>query len=328
MADLGIRDRLNTSSLDHPAVRAWTQLHGLPRMPPRIEVLKAENKKSAVYRLDYVGPSGSSVIAKQCKLPRLTLERAIYEQVLPDLPLPTLQFYGSFAEPDAACGWLFLEDAGDERFSSESVEHRALAGQWLGTLHTSVAGEWVKTLRLPRRGLDFHRESVVLARDTIRESLANPAMSADDLSVLKRILFHCDDVASHWLEIEKLCNIVPEVLVHGDFAAKNVRVRRRAGALEILPLDWDGAGWGVPADDLSQVEAGVYWSIVRRHWPGLTSDAVNRLANIGKIFWNLIPITGEAETLGSEWVGNVMRKLRAYEAGIAEATAAEGWEYS
>src|SRR5713226_8202937 len=195
MADSAVRDRLHTSSFEHTAVRAWAQLHGLPKMAPRIEVLKPENKKSAVYRLDHVGPSGLSVIAKRCKLPRLTLERAIYEQVLPDLPLPTLQFYGSFVEPDAACGWLFLEDAGDERFSSESVEHRALAGQWLGTLHTSVAGEWVKTLRLPRRGLDFHRESVVLARDTIRESLANPAMSADDLSVLKRILFHCDDVA-------------------------------------------------------------------------------------------------------------------------------------
>jgi hypothetical protein len=328
MAEPAICDWLHTSSLEHPAVRAWAKLHGPPRTPPRIEVLKPENKKSAVYRVDHVGPSGSSVIAKRCKLQRLALERGIYEQVLPDLPLPTLQFYGSWAEPDAAYGWLFLEDAGDERFCSGSAEHRALAGRWLGTLHTSLAGERAKGLGLPRRGLDFHREMAELARDRVRESVTNPAMSADDLSVLERILSHCDCVASHWPEIEAVCNTVPEVLVHGDFGAKNVRVRRRGGALEILPLDWDGAGWGLPADDLAQVEAGVYWSIVRHHWPGLTADAVDRLANIGKIFWNLIPITDEAETLNSDWVGNVMRKLRAYEAGIAEATAAEGWGHS
>jgi len=328
MAELAVCDRLHTSPLEHPAVRAWAKLHGLPGMLPRIEVLKPENKKSAVYRLDRIGPSGSSVIAKRCKLGRLRVERAIYEQVLPDLPLPRLRFYGSLEEPDAAYGWLFLEDAGDVRFSSGSAEDRALSGRWLAMLHSSPAGERVRTLSLPGRGVDFHREMVVLARDTIRNSLVNPAMSADDLSVLNRILFHCDDVATHWTEIEEVCNVVPEVLVHGDFAAKNVRVRRRAGALEIFPLDWDGAGWGVPADDLSQVETRVYWSIVRHSWPGLTSDALNRLANIGKIFWNLIPITGETETLGSEWVANVMRKMRAYEAGIAEAIAAEGWTHS
>ena len=325
MPETATVERLQINLLEHPAVRAWNRLHPLQAEPRSVVVLKPETKKSAVYRLDNAGPAGSPVIAKRCKLARMALERAIYGQVLSYLPLPKLQFYGSIEEPDGTLGWIFLEDAGDERFSPGSYEHRALAGQWFGVLHTSRAVEIARRLCLPNRGLAYHRNVVMLAGDTIRQNLANPALSADDLGILNTILFQCDVIISHWPDIEEVCSVMTETFVHGDFSAKNVRVRRRASTLEIFPLDWDGAGWGVAADDLSQADSAVYWSVVQRHWPRLTPDVVNHIANIGKMFWNLVPITDEAEPLSSGWVANVMRKMRAYEAGLAEAIRVERW---
>jgi aminoglycoside phosphotransferase (APT) family kinase protein len=118
---------------------------------------------------------------------------------------------------------------------------------------------------------------------------------------------------------------MPETLVHGDFSAKNVRIRQGQHGLELLPLDWDAAGWGVAAADVSQIDVVLYWSIIRQHLPNLSLDAVKRFANVGRMFWNLEPVTGEAETLASDWVQTVMRKMIAYETEIADALRAMGW---
>ncbi len=315
-----------SNPLGHPAVKAWGKLGPAWTEPAKVLILKPEKKRSAVYRLEKVGPDSSTVIAKRGQMTNLVVELTLYRNVLPCLPLPTLRWYGFVEDEDPAFGWLFLEDAGEERYSSSSKEHRTLAARWLGTLHTFTAAHEAVKAWLPDRGLNYYRRILRQVHETIRPSLGNPALSADDVLVLNSILSHCASLESHWSQVEGICNVMPQTLVHGDFSAKNVRIRQGQHGLELLPLDWDAAGWGVAAADVSQVDVVLYWSIIRQHWPNLSLDAVKRFANVGRMFWALEPVTGEAESLASDWVRNVMRKMVAYEAQIADALETTGWQ--
>ena len=77
----------------HPAMRAWCELQRAWIEPGRIEALRVE-QKAATYRLNGVGPSGASVIAKRCRTATARVERMIYTQFLPRVPVPGLACYG------------------------------------------------------------------------------------------------------------------------------------------------------------------------------------------------------------------------------------------
>src|SRR5712692_2829505 len=319
-------DAEQSNLLEHPAVKAWARLRSERVEPASVLVLKPEKKRSAVYRLENAGPAGSSLIAKRGREANLAIEVAIYREVLPHLPFRTLQCYGYTPDQDPGFGWLFLEDAGDEKYSSGSQEHRASAAHWLATLHVSAAAHAGAKASWPDRGVNYYRRIVSLAQDTVQQSLDNPVLSLDDVTVLKSILSHCEVLLSHWSQVEEACHVMPQTLVHGDFSAKNVRTRRGQNGLELFPLDWDSAGWGTACADASQTDVVAYWSAVRHHWPGLSLDDVRRFANVGRMFWSLEPVTGEAESLASDWVQNVMRKMMAYETEIAHALEVAGWK--
>ena len=310
---------------EHPAVKAWGKLCRTQVEPRRIVTLKPEEKTSWVYRLEDLGPSPSVVIAKRKRMASIAIEVAIYREILPHMPLRTLQCYGVVQDQDPLFGWLFMEDAGDERYSLDNGEHRALAAQWLGILHTSGVADAAAKACLPNRGLDHWHKIVLLACDIVRRSLVNPAFSIDDSAILNTILSQGQLLLDHWSQVEEICEIMPQTLVHGDFSPKNVRIRAASHGLELFPIDWDCGGWGMAAADLSQTDIAVYWSVVQHRRPGLDRHAVARFANVGRTLWALEPITGEADSLASDWVGNVMRKMRFYEGEIASAIQASGW---
>src|SRR5213593_2636923 len=87
------REILPANLLDHRAVKAWRRVQPESFEPRNIEVLKLTKKKSAVYRLSGVGPNGAAVIAKRVRTHTATVERIVYETVLPRLPLPALSCY-------------------------------------------------------------------------------------------------------------------------------------------------------------------------------------------------------------------------------------------
>src|SRR5262249_11323861 len=147
---------------------------------------------------------------------RIQGERAVYEQVLPALAVPTVCYYGSLEEPEAGCSWLFLEDAGEERYSPLLGEHRALAGRWLARLHTS-ATRLAGAARLPDRGPEYYLGCLRSARATILGYLGNPALTAQDVAVLATVVRQCEAVASCWGEVERLCAGMPRTFIHGDF---------------------------------------------------------------------------------------------------------------
>jgi hypothetical protein len=256
---------LLTDLAEHPAVRAWAALCPARVQPQRIDILKGRKQtaRRSTYRLVGVGPDGSDVIAKRYQQAKALLERSIYEQVLPRLPVPTVRYYGYVNAADGVSGWVFLEDIGNERYSPLVEEHRRLAGQWLGLFHT--AGAHVGRLRgLPELGPDYYRQHVCAACRRLVISLENPALGEADRDVLGSLLHGCEQLASGWEKIQSACDRMPRTLVHGDFAAKNIHIRYGAGGgagggvgsgLALLPFDWGQAGWGMPAIDLVQYPA-------------------------------------------------------------------------
>src|SRR5262249_13733959 len=109
-----------------PPVRARGGVPPRPAEPKAGEPLtrKKERPRKGACRLAGGGPGGSAVIAKRCRRGEALLEQTIYEEVLPRLPLPALRCYGLVEEPDGQSAWLFLEDAGGERYSASLQEHR------------------------------------------------------------------------------------------------------------------------------------------------------------------------------------------------------------
>ncbi len=106
---------LDANLLEHPAAIAWRKVAPDHGAPDRITKLK-ETRRSRVYRLHGAGPRGAPVIAKLCTSAGVAIERAIYEDVLPNLPVTALRFYGLLEDSEGH--WLFLEDSGSQKYSS------------------------------------------------------------------------------------------------------------------------------------------------------------------------------------------------------------------
>jgi hypothetical protein len=109
--------------------RAWRKLTNRPVGPKSIEIIQEPVRRTEeiyctaskpfVYRLTGVGPDGSDVIAKRYECATASTEWAIYQDVLPYLPVSTLRYYGRVADDDPQFCWLFLEDAGEEPLFAE-----------------------------------------------------------------------------------------------------------------------------------------------------------------------------------------------------------------
>jgi len=202
MPSPAVLDLARADLLVHPAVRAWSQLHPARIEPYGIEVLKQKNK-SAIYRLIGVGPRGSAVIAKRCLTETASVECRIYKEVLPLLTVSSLYCFGLVEDGDPEFRWLFIEDAGREPYCLQLAEHRELFSRWLGLLHAN--GARLATIRLPERGPSHYLDHLRCARSRVIGSLANPALNADDVSLLEDVAAQCDFVASKWDQVEECC---------------------------------------------------------------------------------------------------------------------------
>lgn len=279
---------------EHPAAQAWRALEPERAEPDMIAVIKQwkNHFKSAVYRLAGVGPGGRAVIAKRCPPRTASVERLIYGEFLPRLAgsLPTVGYYGTVDAPDGESCWLFLEEAGGDRYSPQNPEHRALAARWLAAVHnTGRPLAW--EARLPNRGPDHYLQLLRSCRDKMREHVANPDLPADGAAVLQTVAGQLDILEAHWSHVEGVCCAMPSTVVHGDFVKKNMRVRRSGRGLELLVFDWEFTGWGVPSTDLAQEtgrtaspDLAVYHSCLEDRPRKYDERRIQRLAACGKFF--------------------------------------------
>lgn len=314
---------------EHPAVAAWRRLRPGTPDPDDVELL-AVRSHSTVYRLGGVGRDGAAVIAKRSPAADAAVERTVYAEVLAHVPVSSPRFYGLAPDGDGG-GWLFLEDVGEVRFSPRSPAHRVLAAQWLGRLHTTAARPDVATL-LPDRGPAHYLDHLCTGRETIRLHLDHPAVTPEDREVLESVAEQCDALAQGWAEIERFCATVPATLVHGDFRSKNIRVRALASGPALFPLDWETAGWGVPAADLAAprgrtpaelVDLVTYAAVARESWPALDAAALGRLVTVGGLFRRLAAIGWASRGLLHPWPQKSLASMRVYEEDLRRLR--RGW---
>ncbi|HYY73593.1 MAG TPA: ABC transporter transmembrane domain-containing protein, partial [Solirubrobacterales bacterium] len=234
---------------DHPAVKAWSRLH--PAAHPRaLTVLKESERKpkSAVFRLEGCGPKGTSVVAKRCRRSSADLESTVYETVLPGLPISSLRYHGRVEDGDWS--WIFLEDAGGERYSPLIREHRELAARWIADLHRS-ATEIPEASRLPDRGPDHYLAHLRSARGALVRQLDTRATDGAEVRLLVTLMLQFQVLESGWEGVRAFCETLPRTFVHGDLSRSNLRTRAGAAGLALVAFDWEKAGWGVPAPDVA-----------------------------------------------------------------------------
>ena len=310
----------------HPAVHAWLSLSG---SSPPVEAVKrlSRKRKSYVYRLTGESLPGGSIIAKRSRCADAAIERTVYKDVLGGIALPTIHYYGSYEEGETGLTWLFIEDATGQKFAPQEERHRALAGRWLGTLHTLTAGVH-EPARLPGRSADDYLELLGSVRGGIEANLGNPHLTDAYLSELRGFVWQLDQVRAEWERISAICGEFPPTLVHGDLAAKNVRVRETEGGQFLLPFDWEGAGWGSPAADLAQLSDRHLGSVISPDLDAYKvhagkskgeSEAVLMLATVGAIFRVLHMADWVAWTLPTDRIGKAVGAIRGYSSELAQA---------
>ena len=338
---MGTMDRAVAVPTDHPAVRAWRELQGGEIQPQSLKTLH-EVEKSAVYLLESIGGRGPGVIAKRCLKETAATERVVYEEILPRLTVPTLRCYGLVASEGDFC-WLFLDDAGEEEYSSAVDPCRLLAARWIGLMHVATAS-LSREFPLPDRGPRHYLETLRSTRGDVRDSLANPVLTTEDLGVLRAITAQCDLLESRWDQITAFCEEMPQTLVHGDFKEKNMRIRRGAGGDVLLPFDWEYAGWGTPAMDLARgfrhsadpnAAIATYLTVVRPVWPRLGLQDVQQLVSIGSVFRLIDSITWErVGVIYNHWPNAdvardcarwTVRQLNSYRTRMDDAIRAVQW---
>ena len=310
-----------------PVVRAWCAIDASHAIPRRVELLRRK-RKSLVYRLVGVGVGGSDVIAKACAPETAFVERTVYADVLPRLPVTQLGYYGFAESAGAEFSWLFLEDARGAEFAPDNPEHRELATRWLATLHVA-SGSLAPPPPVPERGTAHYRDHMRQARAAITENYENPAFGKDEHQTLDRILTLFAFAESKWPEIEALCNGMPHALIHADFAERNVQIRPAvdgtAGAT-LVAFDWEVAGWGPPVVDLAHADLQLYWSLVRDHWCCLEFGTLRRLIHVGGLLRGGIAATNwSAPSLTTPWPEKAIRNMKVYDRRMTAAIRGLGW---
>jgi len=272
--------------VEHPVVAAWRAISPGRSCISRVDRLRARDKDE-IYRLGFEN-GAAGVIAKRGRTEALLLERTIYEEVLPRLPSPALRYFGFVGDADGKSSWLFIEDAGDDPCSLS--DHGSLAARWLGTLH-GAAAELDLVPSLPERGPGHYLEHLRAARTTILDNFDNRALLAEDKDLLRALLATCELIESSWAGVEALCGSLPRTLVHGDFSARNLRLRRDHAGSAVVAFDWECAGFGVPAVDVYQLaieatrgDLSRYRSTLSEYAQALGEDELRDLLLVGKGF--------------------------------------------
>ena len=284
------------------AVEAWTRASQRPQVLEAGEVLKPEHRKSAVFRLCC---RSGVVVAKRSSTESVMQEARIYGEILPSLGLSAPALRGVLRDPSHDHAWIFLEDAGQVELDFSIDRHRVLAAAWLAVCHLNAAS-LTSVTTLPERTPAYYRRALARSRDQISGSLNHQRLTAGDKSLLLQVSDGLDQLSALWPEMVSSASLRP-TLVHGDFVSKNVRVRSSPGSrdLEVMPLDWETAGYGPPFVDLQHIDVADYCAVM-----GMGSDCraeVERAKVVGRSFRIIMEILWASNSLKTEWPDRAMR---------------------
>jgi len=308
----------------HPAVVAWRDVVPDATEPESIEVLR-RGKKSTVYRLVGAGPDGTPVIAQRASRRKADIERTVYEAILPHLSVTAPRYYGAREEsPEHA--WLFVEDIGDDRYSASEPEELALAGRWVGLMHAGATSVGAAR-RLPDAGPPRYLTHLRAGRRTLAAHVANPALKSDEATTIGGLVADLDRLERGWARLERACTRVPATLTHGDLQRKNTYIRDGPHGPALFVIDWETAGWGAPAADLTRIDLPTYWSVVRSAWRDVRLEDVRQVAAVGRVFLQLAAIDWVSPELAYDsplYLSRPMSWLRVLHHRLVEAIGAMG----
>ena len=301
--------------IEHPAVEAWIRLRCRDRPGPTTVTCLQERPGSAVYLLSGLGPDGGDVVAKRARAGKVAIERAIYEEVLPRIGLRgVVACHGSIEAGDEA--WIFLAPADGTPYSPGDADHCRLAARWLAALH-GPALKLDLPPRLPEKSPGHYRRLVESYLDSLDRGMRNLVLAPADRNALEGAAESLERLARVWDGVEAGFAESPRTLVHGDFAAKNMRVEGG----ELVVFDWGSAARGIPAVDLVQNEPGedawvgpdleLYAELTADLWRGRDRACLERLAGLGKVLFTL-DVFHDVWGLATVWAGRVAPKVPVY----------------
>ena len=162
------------------------------------------------------------------------------------------------------------------------------------------------------------------------QNLDNPTLTTDDIALMKKVVSVCDILETHWDQIARFCEQAPSTLAHGGFQPKNIHILYDQNEIILFPVDWEMAGWGVPAADLATahrfptplVDLTVYHSMVKNHWPNLNFSTLEKLAGVGRVFCQVAAIDWASMSLEYPWPEKAITSLEIYHEGLSESIQA------
>jgi hypothetical protein len=234
------------------------------------------------------------------------------------LPVSRLGCYGLAESDEADRSWLFIEDARGEKFDAGKDEHRRLAARWFADVHRTSAE--IDLRELPSRGVSHYYGVLENTLDALEAAASNRHLDSSDAAVARRAIRACESISRHWNDVAGICQLLPNTLVHGGIGRKNVQVRHNKGCLEFLPFDWEAAGRGMAAMDLSRVDSVVYAKAL-----GKNARRVQDITAVGRALWSISSIPGEAANLASPWASRTMPKVQAYADELEAVMKRFGW---
>jgi Ser/Thr protein kinase RdoA (MazF antagonist) len=274
--------------------------------PVLCEPLK-QTVKSAVFAVH--GREGHpTVVAKCASTDTISLEHRVLSW-LEAAPFPTVIGHGTRQARGPGRGWLVSQHAGGQSYDPRSPTHRSLAGAWLADLHAWSAS--VPRPQLPARGAEYHRNAVDAACATLTDTLSGAAgLTADDAATIIALRTLGWDVLERWDEIEAALQGLPVTLVHSDVGRNNVQVVHEVDGSAVLAFDWEQAGWGCPAADISMVDLDSYTKRARPE--GIELPDGHLVAAVGTLLWCFAAVPGERSTLLGAWNRRPLGKLAFY----------------
>ena len=321
----GLSSPPTATQVTDAATLAWRNFCGRATDSFEPEILK-NDRKTVICRLrSGSGSLRESVIAKRSATKSIEREVTIHREILSRLPVSSLAFYGSTPDDDPAFSWLFLEDAGEERCIGDSHEHRVLAASWLAGMHTAAQNNRAAQ-SLPPRGPDWYLGRLETARGRIVDALPNVETQGERIGILESLLHRLAVIETHWKEVASFCDGFPRTMVHCDFSPKNLRVQMRGGRLVLFPLDWETAGWAVPAADLAEkIDLDTYLSVVNPTWPDIHREQWQALRSYGRVFRIIATVEWATVGLDGVWLRRPLNYLETYNEWLAQTLQDLSW---
>jgi aminoglycoside phosphotransferase (APT) family kinase protein len=304
---------------DHPAVLAWRSVEPRGSLPRSIDVF-SESPNWLLYALKEAGHAGSTVFAKRRLASMAATERAVYERILPRLPLATPHCYG--CQADGEYVWFLLEAVEGAPYDESNPEHLAMASRFVAAMHT-LTTPLAHSISIPEAGPERYLAHLVAGRERLSECLrTSRALVPAGRVILEQTVARLDGLEVSWPVIRARCADAPTTLVHGDFRPKNVFVRHDGTGL--VAFDWETAGWGPPAPDLTKIDLAAYWRAVQKPWGAVSFETVAAWAGVGQLFQTLAAIDWKGTELAvdtTEELATPVGSLRLMGARLAELSA-------